>query len=365
LSPFAHRTDAPRRARLGLAVALALTSAGTALLAQQQRARVSALPTVERPTAERGPLETGRSVAVRRSAPELVHFSAGEFSMGADADDVERARSLCERETGAFPTLAWRCAGVLERLELTPPGGLCDRLNFGYVTFREEGRHRVFLGAFAMDRTEVTVQAYWRCVDAGACASSSVVLGSAAYGGPTHPIVQVSWYEARAYCRWAGGRLPSEAEWERAARGPLGRTFPWGNQFNPRLANVGDASASCLSTVDGYEYTAPVGSFRDGASPDGLLDLAGNVAEWVDDGFDDGPEDPSDHHTDWRRSRSRYPTDGLRVSPRIAATRDDLRVHRGGSFAGSAVQSRTTFRARLPAGERRAWLGFRCAYDGR
>jgi formylglycine-generating enzyme required for sulfatase activity len=142
--------------------------------------------------------------------------------------------------------------------------------------------------------------------------------------------------------------------------------FPWGNLFNPHLANVGQASATCRSNADGFEFTAPVGSFTDGASPDGALDMAGNVAEWVSDTFDDGPE-RQNAEPDWQQSRSRYPQDqeAVRVSPHVQQAVQNLHVFRGGSFAHGPAFARAAYRQRLGASERRDWLGFRCAYDSR
>ena len=93
-------------------------------------------------------------------------------------------------------------------------------------------------------------------------------------GFENHPAVEVSWHGARAYCEWAGKRLPTEAEWQRACEGPADLTYPWGNEFKPGLANI-------FGDNDRYVRTAPVGSFPDGASHYGLLDLAGNAWEWT------------------------------------------------------------------------------------
>jgi eukaryotic-like serine/threonine-protein kinase len=99
------------------------------------------------------------------------------------------------------------------------------------------------------------------------------------------PVHNVTWEGARAYCVWAWGRLPSESEWEYAARGAAGLPFPWGRDAEPRRANL-------LGAEDGFENTAPVGSFPEGASPFGCLDMAGNIWEWVEDAYAVYPDRP-------------------------------------------------------------------------
>jgi len=109
-----------------------------------------------------------------------------------------------------------------------------------------------------------------------------------------HPVVQVSQQDAAAFCRWLGLRLPSEEEWEFAARGDDGRRFPWGDEAprhdGRRLANFGTVRCCAPDARDGYVGTAPVGSYPDGASPFGLLDMAGNVWEWTSSAFPGRPD---------------------------------------------------------------------------
>jgi formylglycine-generating enzyme required for sulfatase activity len=130
----------------------------------------------------------------------------------------------------------------------------------------------VTLSAYCIDRTEVTVAAYRRCVEAGTCAAAGVAheaerkdRNAGKSGVDDHPINCVDWSMADAYCKWAGGRLPTEAEWEYAARGSDGRRFPWGSEppaghrLNARGSEFGRNGTLYLES-DGYESTAPVGS---------------------------------------------------------------------------------------------------------
>jgi formylglycine-generating enzyme required for sulfatase activity len=199
-------------------------------------------------------------------------------------------------------------------------------------------RHTVYLDTYWIDQTDVTNAMYAKCVQAGKCtfnvehAKTAIHFGNPAYAN--HPVVYVTWYQAVGYCQWAGRRLPTEAEWEKAARGVDGRPFPWGkNPAGPKLANFNDLVGD----------TTPVGSYPSGASPYGLLDMAGNVRQWVADWFD---------ALFYRNSPLQNP-----LGPGLG----DKRVLRGGSFKDPANGVRVTVRfAHLPgsAGMNR---GFRCA----
>src|SRR5690606_19068513 len=157
----------------------------------------------------------------------------------------------------------------------------------GPTLFVEESpARRIQLCSYGIDRTEGTNAAYGRCVRASECAPSRLRPGDERMTQPSHPVAGVTFAEAAAYCAFAGGRLPTEAEWERAARGdaPEGRRFPWGDPYGSRLTNHGQGIAS-PDGVDGHRYAAPVASYPDGASPFGLYDMAGNVWEWTVDRF--------------------------------------------------------------------------------
>jgi len=169
-------------------------------------------------------------------------------------------------------------------------------------------------------------------------------------GRGDHPVVQVSWHDARAYCAWRGKRLPTEAEWERAARGREGRRFAWGDapvtasDGTPR-ASYGTDACCAASGADGFMYTAPVGSFPQGRSPAGIHNLTGNVWEWVLDSFD----------KDFYR---RSPRD----NPRNLAE-DHPRVIRGGGWGNNPAGLRATLRHANPPAYALSMVGIRCAKD--
>ncbi|MEI7989205.1 MAG: SUMF1/EgtB/PvdO family nonheme iron enzyme, partial [Chloroflexota bacterium] len=142
----------------------------------------------------------------------------------------------------------------------------------------EHPQHNVYLDAFWIDRTEITNLMYGRCVQTGEC--KPPIKGSYQYNNASyanHPVI-VDWQSAQAYCQWSNRRLPSEAEWEKAARGVDTLTYPWGNEISCQDANY----SGCIGD------SKPVGSYLDSASPYGALDMAGNVWEWVADWYDKG-----------------------------------------------------------------------------
>lgn len=200
------------------------------------------------------------------------------------------------------------------------------------------------LPAFAIDRTEVTRSDYRRCVAARRCKPLPGLPDPPASpaGAPDAdeklPVSNVSWKEAQTFCRFAGGRLPSEAEWEKAARGTDGREYPWGNEALCDRANWGnfDGEGPCAGRNPGRPVA--VGQYPTGASPYGVLDLAGNVWEWVADRYDDDPT-----------ARAAGP-----------AVR---RVVRGGSCCSYFVAPRAANRNGWSPDHRDFDLGFRCAAD--
>jgi formylglycine-generating enzyme required for sulfatase activity len=226
----------------------------------------------------------------------------------------------------------------------------------------EKPVHEVKVEAYCMDTTEVTVSAYEACVKAGSCSADKLneqfwdnksqgVSEYCNWGKPekgTHPINCVDWTQATAYCGWAKKRLPTEEEWEYAAKGTDGRKYPWGNEApGPTLLNACGSECKAMGAKkgqtwktmydgdDGWPSTAPVGSYKAGASPFGVLDLAGNVWEWTSSGYS----------KDYSNSRA-----------------DDRRVSRGGGWSFNVASGvRAADRSRVAPADRSVRLGFRCA----
>lgn len=158
---------------------------------------------------------------------------------------------------------------------------------------REGPAHAVALAGFWMDRVEVTNAQYRRCVQDGACLEPlTCKRGEPTYASPDradHPAVCVSWYDAQAYCRWAGARLPTEAEWEYAFRGEQGSVYPWGDSFDGSRVNYCDRSCAESHADgefdDGYAKTGPVTGIPQDVSWSAVTGMSGNVSEWVADWF--------------------------------------------------------------------------------
>lgn len=146
--------------------------------------------------------------------------------------------------------------------------------------------HQVYLDPYWMDINQVTNSQYHRCADAGECYEPQDLRYYTDSNYSDHPVVFVTWHDALRYCQWEGKRLPTEAEWEKAARGTHGWRYPWGNELDRSRLNAGDR-------VGG---TTPVGSYPSGASPYGVLDMAGNVWGWVADWYTAYPG--SQYHSD-------------------------------------------------------------------
>lgn len=207
----------------------------------------------------------------------------------------------------------------------------------------EQPLHPVFLDAYRIDRYEVTNARYLACVTAGGCSPPHANSSSTRplyYDNPTYadyPVIRVDWYQASQFCAWDGGRLPTEAQWEKAARGVDGaRKFPWGDL---------PPNQSLLNYNNQIGDTTRVGSYPDGASQYGTMDMAGNVTEWVHDWY----------------NRDYYATSPA-SNPQGADT-GTRRVLRGGAWAYQEMNIRLAFRDRVAPEEwDSTWgrTGFRC-----
>ncbi len=238
--------------------------------------------------------------------PEMVLIPAGEFIIGSDEVD----------SSGNQAELGNRKPWYLD----------------------EHPRRMVHLPAFLIDRYETTNQEYALFVQKHRRRPPpSWKEGRYAEGEEKVPVVDLNWYEARDYCFYRGKRLPSEAEWEKAARGPGGNTYVWGNQFDSKKANV---------SAGGHGRITPVGHWVSDRSVYGVYDLNGNVMEWVDDWYKPYPK-------------------GDYQSPDFG---EQFKVARGDAYGEAGhyampIFSRLAYRQNVEPTARYPFLGFRCARD--
>lgn len=251
----------------------------------------------------------------------MVAVPGGTFPMGSSQEEIDAALEMCQRNSGS---------------------GKCLR---GWFE-NESPQHMVTVDTYWIDRTEVTKAQYRRCVESGHCDAVDCE-SDFDPKRDDQPVACVDWSHAQGYCEWAGARLPTEAEWEYAARGPEGKLFPWGDSFDPARLNYCDANCTYewrdAGHDDGYNRTAPVGSYESGASWCGALDMAGNIWEWVQDWW------AEDYYARSPAANPQGPETGT------------LRVARGASWFDEPYKD-VSFRAPLtPSSYRMHWVGIRCA----
>jgi len=337
----------------------------------------------------RGAPGASATVIVAASQDGGASYDVPVLSVSGDVGEgiaAGAARHILWDAAGDAPGLFehdWRVALQALPAGTLPPLGEMVRIPAGPFLMgaaqgdpQEAPPHRVSLASYAIDRTEVTNRAFmWFVQCTGYRTTAEQEGGSVLYRdggyqtvaeaswrapqGPgsdlrgllAHPVVHVTWHDAAAFCRWAGKRLPSEAEWEKAARGTDGRLYPWGYAAPDSgavwRANYGLDQCCDASAADGYLHTAPVGSFPAGASPYGLLDVAGNAWEWTQDYYS-----------------AEYYDAGPAANPR-GPTSGDERSLRGGSWVSPPFRLRASFRGHHTESTRHNYGGFRCACDAR
>ncbi|MCI0398288.1 MAG: SUMF1/EgtB/PvdO family nonheme iron enzyme, partial [Chloroflexi bacterium] len=304
---------------VGLGLALASRSpavqqaqvAATATLQSQIIAALTAITTVTpTPAPSATPIPTPAPLVDEKTGARMIYVPPGIFRMGNDDSEPDEAPS-----------------------------------------------HIVRLDPYFVDETEATNGQYAVCVEEGVCAPPDrpgatfhpAYFGDSAYDN--YPVLFVSWYDARAFCNWRGARLPTEAEWEKAAgfdpAEALKYAYPWGDAFDGTLLNFCDANCTRedrnTTFNDGHRDTAPVASLPGGRSPLGLYDMAGNVMEWISDWYD-----------------PRAYASSSDVNP-LGPLDGQFKVIRGGSWLSTEEDVRVTGRTSYDPTVSRANLGFRCA----
>ena len=263
-----------------------------------------------------------------------------------------------------FAQAPWACEATREQRAPAHPNGLVwvpiegGSFEMGSVAWSDERPvHRVAVASFEMTRTEITVAQYRECVDAGACTAPS---GGGPYenwnqsGFDDRPVNAVGWGQAVAFCRYIGGRLPTESEWEYAARGDQNRTYPWGEE-PPDCERVVMADTNGVAGC-GTGGTLPVCSRAEGNTPEGLCDMSGNLWEWVEDYYRNTyncEARPGAHNCE---DGTAAPTDGS-----VWGDTGSFRVERGGCFNADAFYQRSSARLRVTPTKQSYGLGIRCA----
>jgi len=291
----------------------------------------------------------GRTVGTVSQTPLRLEANAGTHTLRLEASGYKPRETRIEVKANTEQPIQFELeritealrAGTIERrgrdnaeMVYIPSGTFTMGDTHGDGDSDEKPTHKVTVADFWLDRTEVTSAQFARFIQASSYRAEGEWQRETS-GKDQHPVVNVTWNDALAYCRWADKRLPTEAEWEYAARGTDGRKYPWGNAWEDSRAR--------FSGNRGNQATAPVGSYPTGASPFGVLDMAGNVWEWVSSLYKPYRYSLSDGREDLNASGSR--------------------VFRGGSWFFDPWNLRSANRGWHGPAHRNIDLGFRCAQD--
>lgn len=279
------------------------------------------------------------SLHIRAAGEDLVlhseHEARKKHAAGYTAAEVE---SLLSRED-------WL---EIESMVLIPEGEFFMGTDLERADIQNRPQHTVKLPAFYIDKYPVTNAQYARFVAVTSHRPPSHwKKGKIPQGESLRPITMVSWYDATAYAKWAGKRLPSEAEWEKSARGTDGRRWPWGSRMEPER----------LNTYYNVGSTTNVNAYPGGASPFGVMDMAGNVNEWTADDF--VPYPGSDAPSDLFKGKIVRPTSNKEID--IIPTGGSYKVLRGGSWKGDPFSTAVFHRNFAFANYASDFFGFRCA----
>ena len=269
------------------------------------------------------------------STYQLAASGGWAEAAASDEQNQELLFAACPPPTNATNGITWsRCSDGMVMV-FVPSGSFLmgSMAENTEALYNEFPQHEAHLVNFWLDRTEVTNAQYNQCVTASVCAASEPLND---HFSDETPVQGINWLDADVYCRWVGGQLPTEAQWEYAARGPDGRRFPWGD-------SPPDGSLANFDRNVGT--TTPVGHYPAGASWVGALDMAGNVQEWVADWYD------SDYYSSSPHDNPTGPVSG---------NFNNFKVLRGGSWGGGARYVRGAYRYNVSASVRSHFIGFRC-----
>ena len=248
------------------------------------------------------------SISSPKPQNEMILIPAGEFLMGSTE---QQAIEAWQKNDGGY-----------------------DKEDY----LAEYPRRKIMLGNFYIDKKEVSNSDYKAFVDATNHIAPAL-WSDQNLNSPSLPVIGVDWNDADSYCRWLGKRLPSEAEWEKAARSADGRIWPWGNAWDPTKDNHGNGTEYGFDESDGYKYTAPVGAEL-GVSPYGILNMAGNAYEWVADDFNAYPENDKYAQQDFDKG---------------------FKVFKGGAYTDGQSEQRPASRVGYQKDYKDVDVGFRCA----